>query len=139
MDTNPQQHSVHFPGEGVARRPPKVISLTPCNRVGTMMCPTSATDEVDQVREVQFSVLSADQIRKRSACEVVWSTPTSTMCQSLRGLYDPRMGVVDYDLRCSTCHNEPPLPRPLWSHRAQGAHVQRHLVDICVGHAAASA
>jgi hypothetical protein len=31
------------------------------------MMSTSATDEVDQVHKVQFSVLSADQIRKRSA------------------------------------------------------------------------
>jgi hypothetical protein len=58
---------------------------------------TSTTDEWTRSAS-QFSVLSADQILKRSACEVVSVDTYVNNVPVPGGLYD-RMGVVDYDLR----------------------------------------
>lgn len=59
--------------------------------------------EDDGVRRVVFSVMSADEIRARSACEVTGVDLFSGGNPVHGGLYDTRMGVVEYGQRCGTC------------------------------------
>ena len=60
--------------------------------------------EVDGVKTVAFSVLSADEIRDRAACEVTNLELFSNGAPVHGGLYDTRMGVTEFGQRCSTCH-----------------------------------
>jgi DNA-directed RNA polymerase beta' subunit len=60
----------------------------------------------DRVQRVLFSVLSADEIRRRSACEVTSVELYANGAPVSGGLYDPRMGAVDYGSRCATCRND---------------------------------
>jgi DNA-directed RNA polymerase beta' subunit/intein/homing endonuclease len=61
--------------------------------------------EDDGVRRVVFSVMSADEIRARAACEVTSVDLFSGGNPVEGGLYDTRMGVVEYGQRCATCHH----------------------------------
>ena len=60
--------------------------------------------EVDGIRKVTFSVLSADQIRDRAACQVTSIDLFSAGAPVQGGLYDARMGVTEFGHRCATCH-----------------------------------
>ena len=59
--------------------------------------------EIDQVRGIQFSVLSPDEIRKRSVVEITTNEGYVGNKPVDGGLFDPRMGVLDHGQRCSTC------------------------------------
>jgi DNA-directed RNA polymerase II subunit RPB1 len=62
--------------------------------------------EVDGIRRVSFSVLSADDIRNRAACEITSVDLFSGGAPVAGGLYDPRMGVTEFGQRCATCHKD---------------------------------
>ena len=67
--------------------------------------PYELTVEDDGVRRVVFSCMTADEIRARSACEVTSVELFSGGNPVQGGLYDTRMGVVEFGQKCGTCHH----------------------------------
>ena len=64
----------------------------------------SEFDNISSIKSVQFNVLSADEIKTISVCEV--NKPFSSNNIDLEGtLNDPRMGTTDNNKRCVTCKN----------------------------------
>lgn len=62
--------------------------------------------DIDTVKRVQFCVMSPDEIIKRSVVEV---TRTDTYVGNepvLNGLFDQRMGVIDFNKVCMTCEQK---------------------------------
>lgn len=55
--------------------------------------------DFDHVRGIQFCVMSPDEIRKRSVCEVTFNGNEPVY----NSLFDPRMGVTDHNKICVTC------------------------------------
>ena len=66
----------------------------------------STFTEPDGVRRVVFSVMTADEIRSRAACQVESVELFSGGNPVEGGLYDTRMGVTDFGRRCATCHHD---------------------------------
>lgn len=52
----------------------------------------------EDMKHVQFGVLSSEEILKMSVCEV-----NSSKLQGPNTVYDPRMGVLEFDEICTTC------------------------------------
>ena len=66
----------------------------------------SYEQNVDLVSGIQFSVMGADEIRKRSVAEIL-STDTYAGNEPIHGgLFDPRMGVTDHSKICTTCEQK---------------------------------
>tara|TARA_B100000963_G_scaffold347864_1_gene354670 strand:- start:727 stop:5199 length:4473 start_codon:yes stop_codon:yes gene_type:complete len=66
----------------------------------------SYEQNVDLVTGIQFSVMGADEIRKRSVAEIL-STDTYAGNEPIHGgLFDPRMGVTDHSKICTTCEQK---------------------------------
>lgn len=61
------------------------------------------TSELENIIGVQFSVLSPDEIRKRSAVEITSQATYEGNEPRIGGLFDPRMGVLDNGKICRTC------------------------------------
>ena len=62
--------------------------------------------DIQEVRGIQFSVLSPEEIIKRSVVEI---TRTDTYAGSdpiIGGLFDSRMGVLEHNRVCSTCEQK---------------------------------
>jgi DNA-directed RNA polymerase II subunit RPB1 len=62
--------------------------------------------EIQEVRGIQFSVLSPDEIVKRSVVEI---NKTDTYAGSepiIGGLFDSRMGVLEHNRICCTCEQK---------------------------------
>ena len=55
------------------------------------------------VNGVQFSILSSDEIRKRSVVEIFNHETVDKDNSVLNGLFDIRMGVTDMNKICGTC------------------------------------
>jgi len=62
--------------------------------------------EPDSVRQVVFSLMTAEEIRARAACEVTSVELFSGGNPVEGGLYDTRMGVTEFGRRCATCHHD---------------------------------
>nr|AAK00310.1 DNA-dependent RNA polymerase II largest subunit RPB1 [Glaucosphaera vacuolata] len=60
--------------------------------------------EVKKVKAVQFGVLSPDEIRRMSVCEIKFETAFEMGKPKTEGLMDPRLGAIGRDLPCKTCH-----------------------------------
>ena len=60
----------------------------------------------DRISRVRFGILSAEEILARSACEVTTVELYSGGAPVPGGLYDLRMGVVDFGDRCETCKHD---------------------------------
>jgi len=66
----------------------------------------SYEQNVDVINGVQFSVMSADEIMKRSVAEIL-TTDTYAGSEPIHGgLFDPRMGVTDHRKICTTCEQK---------------------------------
>lgn len=63
----------------------------------------SYDEDIDIVVGVQFALLSPDEIKKRSVCEVVVHDLYNGSEPVHGGVLDMRMGVVDTSRRCPTC------------------------------------
>jgi DNA-directed RNA polymerase II subunit RPB1 len=61
------------------------------------------TSELENIIGVQFSVLSPEEIRNRSAVEITSQTTYEGSEPKIGGLFDPRMGVLDNGKVCRTC------------------------------------
>ena len=57
---------------------------------------------IDNVVGVQFSILSPDEIRRRSVAEIFTHETYDGDTPKVGGLFDPRMGVLDHGKKCPT-------------------------------------
>jgi DNA-directed RNA polymerase II subunit RPB1 len=57
---------------------------------------------IDKVVNVQFSVLSPEEIRRRSVAEIYTQETYDGDIPKIGGLFDPRMGVLDHGKFCPT-------------------------------------
>jgi DNA-directed RNA polymerase II subunit RPB1 len=60
------------------------------------------TPDISKLAGVQFSVMSQDQIRKRSVAEIYTHETYDGDVPKIGGLFDPRMGVIDHGKKCPT-------------------------------------
>ena len=58
--------------------------------------------EIKKVRGVQFSVMSPDEIRRRSVAEIYTNETFDGDIPKVGGIFDPRMGVLDHGKKCPT-------------------------------------
>jgi DNA-directed RNA polymerase II subunit RPB1 len=59
--------------------------------------------DFDQIKGIQFCVMSPDEIQKRSVAEITKSETFNGNEPVYNGLFDPRMGVIDHNKVCVTC------------------------------------
>ena len=62
--------------------------------------------EIETVKGIQFSILSPEEIVKRSAAEILTNQTYDGQEPVPNGLFDPRMGVIENNKRCSTCEQK---------------------------------
>ena len=58
--------------------------------------------EIQKVKGVQFSVMSPDEIRRRSVAEIYTNETFDGDIPKVGGIFDPRMGVLDHGKKCPT-------------------------------------
>ena len=58
--------------------------------------------DIEKVGGVQFSILSPDEIRRRSVAEIYTNETYDGDIPKTGGLFDPRMGVLDHGKKCPT-------------------------------------
>jgi DNA-directed RNA polymerase II subunit RPB1 len=63
-------------------------------------------DILKKVNGIQFGILSPDEIKSYSVCEVTSPDTYENGRPKTNGLYDRRMGVIDADEICLTCQNK---------------------------------
>jgi len=66
----------------------------------------SFENDIELVKGVQFSVMSPKDIINKSVCEIVSTDTYSGNDPIIGGLFDSRMGVIDNDKICKTCHQK---------------------------------
>jgi DNA-directed RNA polymerase II subunit RPB1 len=66
----------------------------------------SYDQEIDTVKGIKFSVLSPEEITRRSVVEVTKNDTFSGSDPIVGGLFDPRMGVLETNRTCSTCQQK---------------------------------
>lgn len=64
------------------------------------------TQDIENVKGIQFTVMSAEEIINRSVSEICTTDTFSGSEPILNGLFDPRMGVIDDTKVCKTCCNK---------------------------------
>jgi DNA-directed RNA polymerase II subunit RPB1 len=62
--------------------------------------------DFDQIKGIQFCVLGPDEIESRSVVEVFKTETYNGNIPVHNGLFDPRMGVIDYNQVCVTCQQK---------------------------------
>lgn len=66
----------------------------------------SYKQDVDTISGIQFSIMSAEEIKNRSVAEIVSTDTFAGNDPIIGGLFDPRMGVIDYNKICQTCEQK---------------------------------
>ena len=66
----------------------------------------SFENDIDIIKGIQFSVNSAEEIIKKSVCEIVSTDTYSANDPIVGGLFDSRMGVIENDKICKTCYQK---------------------------------
>lgn len=61
---------------------------------------------IARIRGIQFSVLSPDEMRRRSVAEITTSETYIGVEPVMNGLFDTRMGVIDHNRLCKTCEQK---------------------------------
>jgi DNA-directed RNA polymerase II subunit RPB1 len=61
------------------------------------------TPEVEPILGIQFSILSPEQIERRSVVEITTNATYDGNEPKIGGLFDPRMGVLDNGKQCRSC------------------------------------
>lgn len=61
---------------------------------------------VKEVKGIQFSILSTDEVRKQSVVHVTSTDLYDKNVPKINGLYDLRMGTTDKSMLCQTCNND---------------------------------
>ena len=62
--------------------------------------------EIDRVKGIQFTLLSPEEIVRRSVCEVTTTELFNLSEPAPNGLFDTRMGVLDHMHVCKTCEQK---------------------------------
>lgn len=62
--------------------------------------------DFDIIKGIQFCVMSPDDIIDRSVAEVTKTDTYNANKPVVNGLFDPRMGVIDFNDICVTCHQK---------------------------------
>ena len=62
--------------------------------------------EIQEVKGIQFSILSPDEIKKRSVCSITKTETYSGNEPVVGGLFDSRMGVLEHNKICTTCEQK---------------------------------
>jgi DNA-directed RNA polymerase II subunit RPB1 len=57
------------------------------------------------INEIQFGIMSPDEIRKGSVCEILSTNTFNGDDPVVNGLFDPRMGQLERGSNCATCEN----------------------------------
>ena len=57
---------------------------------------------ISKVTSVQFSILSSDEIKRRSVAEIFTQETYDNDKPKIGGLFDPRLGVIDHGAKCPT-------------------------------------
>ena len=70
----------------------------------------SYDQDIDTITGIQFSIMSSDEIRNRSVAEITLTDTYAGNEAIFGGLFDPRMGVLEQNKRCTTCHQKNNLP-----------------------------
>jgi DNA-directed RNA polymerase II subunit RPB1 len=60
--------------------------------------------DFDVIKGIQFCVMSPDEIRKRSVVEITKSETYNGSVSVPNALFDDRMGVIEHNKVCPTCH-----------------------------------
>ena len=66
----------------------------------------SYNQDVEKISGIQFSIMSAEEIEKRSVAEIVSTDTFAGNDPIIGGLFDPRMGVIDHSKICQTCEQK---------------------------------
>lgn len=66
----------------------------------------SYENDVDLIKGIQFCIMSPDEIQKRSVAEIFKTDTYNGNDPVCHGLFDPRMGVIDYNKTCVTCEQK---------------------------------
>ena len=64
------------------------------------------TENVNKVIGLQFGLFSPEEIIRRSAAEITTQETYVNNEPVIGGLFDPRMGVLDYNTRCKSCEQK---------------------------------
>jgi DNA-directed RNA polymerase II subunit RPB1 len=62
--------------------------------------------DIESIKGIQFSVLSPDDIRKRSVCEITKTDTYTGNEPVVNGLFDIRMGALELNRLCATCNQK---------------------------------
>jgi DNA-directed RNA polymerase beta' subunit len=62
--------------------------------------------DFDTIKGIQFCIMSPDDILDRSVAEITKTDTYNANNPVINGLFDPRMGVIDYNDVCVTCHQK---------------------------------
>ena len=63
-------------------------------------------NNIETVRSIQFGILSPEEIKEASVCEVSLPETYDGTEPKINGLFDPRMGVLDFGRLCPTDEND---------------------------------
>jgi len=63
----------------------------------------SIDQEVEAVKGIQFTLMSPEEIQKRSVAEITTTDTCNGSDPVIGGLFDPRMGVIEHNKKCCTC------------------------------------
>ena len=66
----------------------------------------SFENDIDSIKSIQFTIMSADEIKNKSVCEIVSTDTYSGNEPIIGGLFDGRMGVIENDKICKTCNQK---------------------------------
>jgi len=66
----------------------------------------SYEQDFDKVEGIQFGLLSPEEIEQRSVAEITKSETYNGNEPVYNGLFDPRMGVIEHNKVCVTCHQK---------------------------------
>ena len=66
----------------------------------------SFENDIESVKAIQFTIMSPEEIEKKSVCEIVSTDTYSGNEPIIGGLFDSRMGVIENDKICKTCNQK---------------------------------
>merc|ERR1712072_403743 len=58
--------------------------------------------DIEKIGGLQFSIMSPDEIRRRSVAEIYTNETYDSDIPKTGGIFDPRMGILDHGKKCPT-------------------------------------
>jgi DNA-directed RNA polymerase II subunit RPB1 len=66
----------------------------------------SYENDIETIKGIRFCILSPDEIKRMSVAEITNTNTFQFNEPVMNGLFDPRMGVLDNNKLCQTCHQK---------------------------------